>query len=583
MIQIIFHRWSIQFLTFLFIFCVTFGLGTKINIGKYLGVQVDLGSMAFAGDDLLDILGSKDTQSIVKDTNVLAREVKQELKNVTAEQNIFLGFLASEKWEKAFYQWFSAFKGTQYANSPNGKALFSFLLIKNGLPTMAVNELFTIQKLTDISTEMKRLLTQELPENHPVWSMGGIKWNDSWTTVFGEGIKIKVLSYQAYNPKILDESMSLLKNSKAETHERYWLEWQVALGLALQGDVAKSAKVLAHLLKENQNVISKDLISLTAARLLYQQGYLSAAVRYYTQVSKSSDYWFVAQEEMAWAYLRKGEPQNTIAVMKSLMIPEFGPHVGAEALVLNALAQLKVCNYPEVAKTIKEFRIRFKERAKKLIEITQKGKTPAVAVLLSHLEKDLRKTHLLDLKTAANEVPRYVTRDEALMSAVANYKLLKAESHKAESLYSNSLTEGTAKVGFQGDIELFKKEVQKKYQESYNLALNIIKKRAQEEVEEIRNQLLKMHIIEAELIEQVSAAERVMSASSGKSEGIDKSKGKFLDKNGSLKSSSEKKSSSEFAKGEYDLSFPYKGELWFDEISNYKVDVTKACRAKKAM
>jgi hypothetical protein len=35
------------------------------------------------------------------------------------------------------------------------------------------------------------------------------------------------------------------------------------------------------------------------------------------------------------------------------------------------------------------------------------------------------------------------------------------------------------------------------------------------------------------------------------------------------------------AKGQETLKFAADDELWFDEISNYKVDVKKACHAKR--
>ena len=166
------------------------------------------------------------------------------------------------------------------------------------------------------------------------------------------------------------------------------------------------------MLKGEQNLVQVDLANLTAARLLYQRGFLEAAIKYYEKVNKTSEYWWTAQEELAWSYIRKGQPQNTLAVTRTLMVSEFAPQVGPETVMLRALAQLKVCDYPGVVKSIDEYRKRYRGRALRLLKVANQSDHASTLALLKRLEGG--KVKLLGLFKAAHDLPRYVSRDEVL-------------------------------------------------------------------------------------------------------------------------------------------------------------------------
>ena len=513
-------------------------------------------------DDLLDILEAKEERVVVKKVHPLTDSLRRSVGPVTPEINIFLSFLDQNKWDKALYQWYSAFTDTSFEDSSTGRALFAYLLIKNNLLVNGVEHLFFAPQPRAIDKELTKQIRSLLPVDSSVWSQAHIRWQTAWTDLFGTDIEIKVLSYQIYDPGNQELIFRLLKKTKSNTRARAWIEWQMAVSLALNGDVAKSAKVLAHLLRDEQGVVSKDLLTLTAARLLFEQGYLDASIKYYDKIPKNSEYWFVAQEEKAWTYIRKGEPQNTMAISKTLMLPEFAPQVGPEVVFLKSLAELKVCDYPQVVKSIREYKDRFKLRSQNLLEIEEKGLTPATRFLISNLKEG--KVKLLKLGGHASKLPRYVSRDEVLLSLVQRQKALAKEAKIAGEIYARSLPGGTAQVGFQAGLEEFKISTEKRSEMALNASISLIKKRAKEELQEIEKILRKMHIVEAELIQQVSIADRVVSATnkSAREEDI---------KNGTIK-----------VAGRYDLKFPFVGETWFDELSNYNVDIKKGCQARKA-
>ena len=83
---------------------------------------------------------------------------------------------------------------------------------------------------------------------------------------------------------------------------------------------------------------------------------------------------------------------------------------------------------------------------------------------------------------------------------------------------------------------------------------------AKDELKSLNQIVQKMHIVEAEIVQQLSMVDRVLQAKTGKAEV----------KLGSTGNSSK-----------YALNFPYEGEAWLDEIDNFRVDIKKACVANQ--
>ncbi|MCB9027406.1 MAG: hypothetical protein H6625_13890 [Bdellovibrionaceae bacterium] len=517
-------------------------------------------SLGMANDDLFSILESSPTEQFAEEYSELEQILRKEIGKVTAEQNIFFSFLRKNEFEKALFQWSAAFANSEYVNTASGQALYSYIIWKNGMAITAMEKLFSIPDLDKIPKMLKQIFRLEAPSEHKVWKTANIQWQPIWRDVFDVNTEVVVLSRQEFDLEKKEEIYETLKKTKLKTSARYWLEWQMALSLSLKGEVVSAAKVLAHLLKEDQNIVSKELITMTAARFLYESGYLDAAIDYYNKIPKSSEYWFEAQEELAWTYMRKGQAQDTLAVAKTQIIEEFAAHTGPEMIFLKALAHLKLCDYKEAAETLFTFKKRFYNRSKTLLKVKEQGLTPATEKIVAELKKG--KVSLLSLGPAAMEVPRYLTRDEFLIDLVQTYKELEVEAKMAGQLYARSLTGGTSEVGFQAFLEKFKQNVEKRLQTAKSATYNLVKLRAGEELSEINEILQKMHIVEAELIQQTLMTDRVLASTKNV---------KSLDKKGTTKTV-----------GKYDLVFPFEGEQWFDELSNFKIDISKACGTKKA-
>ncbi|MCB0357556.1 MAG: hypothetical protein KDD40_11140, partial [Bdellovibrionales bacterium] len=223
-------------------------------------------TISFADDDLLSILENSPVESLMEEHSELEQVLKNEIGTVTAEQNIFFTFLRKNEFEKALFQWPAAFEDSKFAETPSGQALYAYLILKNSMPIIALEKLFQIKDVNKIPRLLKQIWHLEVPSEHRVWRSAHLQWRPEWREVFDLNSEVLVQSRQKFDLAQKTEIFDLLKKSKLKSNVRYWVEWQMALSLAMNNEVGKSAKVLAHLLNENQQVISKELITITAAR-----------------------------------------------------------------------------------------------------------------------------------------------------------------------------------------------------------------------------------------------------------------------------------------------------------------------------
>lgn len=525
---------------------------------KFLGVALlcaQFSATAAYADDILNLLGGEQAEVKIGQDRSLTEQLRKAVGSLTAEQNILFNFIDNKEFKKAFYQWGVAFDGKSFERTPTGQALKAYLFYKVGLEINGLEMLMQIKNPEGIHSEMVAFWKEAAPVDSKAWKLADFDWNPKWTNIFGRDAEVQVRSRKVFDAANYAQIEELLRKSKEGTEERAWLEWQLALYFALNDDPGKGAKVLSLLMKEKQNFIDHDLMNITAARMLYEKGFLDAAIKYYKEVPKKSDYWTEAQEEMAWSYIRKGEPQNTMAVTKSLVHPAFKSLIGPETVFLRALSQLKVCDYQGAAQSLEDYKSFFRPKVAHLQKLQTDDVEP-IDFFYKNIQQKGRMP-LKSLKTYAAKLPRYVTRDEVLYRLSQRATGLEAEAQIALDLYTQSLQGGTAKVGFQADIDAIKVATNDKSRTAKNAFYSRVKKLAEEEITEISQILQKMHIVEAELLQQVSVSTDIAATDAKE---IDVKKG------------------STGAEGRDVLQFPASSEVWFDEISHFKIDVKKGCQ-----
>jgi len=533
----------------------------KMKSLAIIGLSLALAHTALA-QDLESILdeGSKAPKAVkplaqnVKSTP-LAQAMKKAMGKASSEQSIFLRYLENSEWEKATLQFPNAFEGTAFQKSPTGRALFGFVQFQAGLPVTGVQTLFMANNPKEINITLRDEWKNIAPADHFAWTLAQIEWQNSWEVVFGESLELRVKTAEALaSTKNVEQLQKLSAQATANSKEKALIDWQLVIAYSLNDQADKAAKLLANLMKSSYPPVSKDLMQITAARLLFQNGYFDAALKYYEKVPKDSDYWTESQEEMGWAYIRKGEPNNALAISQGLVTNGLNYQVSPEAFFVRSLSQLKVCDYTGVTDTLGKFPKRFKERTKTLDKITQDPATEDVNKGIALLKT--KKVEVQDLGKTAQNLPRRFAHDERLYQFAQAQKHLENEAQVAEKLYAKSL----ALTGLQGSFEKLKATTLQRANMAKTASYGRVKELAKEEVTETQEILRKLHIVEAELISQVSIADKIAKNAKG---------------------NEEKKGVTGYKGMAETVRFPNDDEVWFDEISNYRVDVKKACTVKR--
>lgn len=483
-------------------------------------------SSAYAEEeDIVGLLGTGEEQAGPNLSD--QAEIRAVYHNPNSEERILLEFYTQKKWDKALFQ-MSTLRKRDKNPSETQKALWSLLLAKNKLYVEAIENLFTIKDPANINALLTQYLKREMPSSLPAWRVADVKWDKKWDALLGDEYQKAVYEKDylfANNEAGLKKLLEEVKNNPTLTS---MFEWQLALRLAIRDDVGGAAQLMSKIKGQKGRYISEDLLNMDTARVLYQKSYLEPAIAYYKKVSKSSPYWADAQEEMGWSYVRKSEPQNALATSMSLMVPALSPIVRPSSYVLHSMTQLKVCDYKGVSETLEKFRKQERPRAE----------------MLMNKQYDV------------NNAPRGAKQDGILIGARTAEAALNQESAAAKDLFQKSLSQSTDQVGFQGQWQELQTKTAQRAHKSQQAVAARLKVLADRELSEIQDALKKLHIIEAEWLQQISAQGPMVKVA---------------------QNLTEKKKGTTGSKSRDKVWFPMDGELWFDEISNYKVDLEKGC------
>ncbi len=522
---------------------------------------------ANADDDVLSILGGdsgkpKTEKEMKQQVGAETSPFKALFPKTTAEQNILFGLMQNGEFEKALLQYFEAFGKSSDHKTANGQGLLVYLFLKNGMTVFGVETLFAQVDPKKLSKVLAEPLREMLHDNHTVWKLARIQWAPGWTPIFSPSVEVQVKSNKVFSAKDVEELKNIIKSSAPGTRDRAAIQWQLVLSLAMAGDSVTAAKLLNSLMTTPENPVGMDLMNMTAARMLFENGYMDAAAKYYKKIPTKSEFWLDAQEEMGWSYLLKGEPQNTLAVTESLLMPELQSIVGAETVFLRSLGQLKVCDYPGVLKTLATFRERFKPKTGEMLKLAQDANTPTVKEFIAKTKKQRLK--ITELGKMAASLPRLVSRDESLHKAILLEREFERESDIAMGIYKRSFTVNPelATQASGENLTRFKQSIDAQLSDARSAAYARFKALANEEISDIHRLLQKMHIVEAEVLQQAITAQKVVQAA--------------------LDSKAIEKKGTTIADARDQITFPAEnGQVWFDEIGKYKVDVIKGCQAVK--
>ena len=213
------------------------------------------------------------------------------------------------------------------------------------------------------------------------------------------------------------------------------------------------------------------------------------------------------------------------------------------------------------AQTIKKFKNRFKSKAENLLKVKKSPESPALEKLFEILSSKVRKHSSLAM--FSNHLPRFITHDQQLYFLVQRQNQLEKELKIAENLESQ-LKKMLPKNSSKAIKKNIKKRVKAIYQTNRQKALDRVKELVDQEILEISQTVKKMQILEVELTQQISLL--LGKIENNKKESVHSS------------SSSQKQTlkGTTGSKDKYAMTFVYQNEKWYDELSNYKVDIS-AC------
>ncbi|MCB0368014.1 MAG: hypothetical protein KDD45_00900 [Bdellovibrionales bacterium] len=165
---------------------------------------------------------------------------------------------------------------------------------------------------------------------------------------------------------------------------------------------------------ENNKV--SDKLVLDQARHYYDKGQLDNAIKFYSKISASSDFWLESIEERAWAYTRQGNYEKALADLHSITSSVWEPQVGPETYMLSTFVSLKICAYKDVIKKIKTFKKVMLPRIDNLESLKSQAMNEELWQKL--LELKTKKVTLMGLGKDADKLPRYFYRDKKLLQFI---------------------------------------------------------------------------------------------------------------------------------------------------------------------
>lgn len=165
-----------------------------------------------------------------------------------------------------------------------------------------------------------------------------------------------------------------------------------AIDMALKGREKAALKTLDSISMKDLSADERDRVWMTMGRVNYQARNFPQALEAYDKITAKSSSWFEALEERAWTYMQMGRPDDALAQLKTVLSPLFKDRPVSEPYFLTALAQLRICDYSALFKTIHEFKDRFRDRVK----TWEMSSDPVAKARLKETSETIQKINLVE-------------------------------------------------------------------------------------------------------------------------------------------------------------------------------------------
>lgn len=307
----------------------------------------------------------------------------------------------------------------------------------------------------------------------------------------------------------------------------------VSLALVRKGDLPAAARVFKLHVEPALNRIGdpKALAKhyLAIARLLYQAGSLEGAEMYYEKIPSGTDEFLTAREELDWVWLRKGDTSRLRGELKTLSLGLFDERFAPEVYLVRAISNLKLCYYDQSEKDFQAFLKSGKRWGGVITAALSKDNSPAPAD-----EDFYSKLADLAVKKRTEEIPRLDSLAQRSISAAL--PAVGPQKHWTD-----------ARDRVKSDLEIARKRQATEYRRQWT-----------NQKAALSEAIRKMKFVKVELLSQLRAAQAT------------------LPQNEDVISTAAAAPTRQ-AIAEADMSFPFDGVVWTDELFRLRGVVQAKC------
>jgi hypothetical protein len=276
---------------------------------------------------------------------------------------------------------------------------------------------------------------------------------------------------------------------------------------------------------------------------------LSAAVKYWNQVDKTSEYWLDSLFEESWAYFMAGLYPQALGNIHTLGAPYFPNSFYPESEVLKAIIYFTNCNYDAATTVVARFNLRYTPIRDELEKILKNYK--------GENREDAFFKFLLDVREGKGDIPPSVRpiieialSDRQLLRNIDYVKLLEEEDKRFKKSPSDFQNSG---LGLEVSDAL-KLARDLAVRQAGELALGRYQRYVDELNEHLRNG--------EKILIDITAAQRNLLDEKLQTNQVSKAEAKIF---GVVKPDEEH------------VIWPFNGEYWRDELGYYRQVVESAC------
>ncbi|MCS6838944.1 MAG: hypothetical protein NZ480_08865 [Bdellovibrionaceae bacterium] len=439
----------------------------------------------------------------------------QELKQLNIEQYVVLENVLQKKYADALTVFQQAFR--EFNQIPTIRLFEAFLLYKSGLRLSGVEKLLQEKELDRAhfyTLNIWRSLLQELTDVD--WKAIEVTPHSEISRYFGGEIELRVLANQNLSEQRSEQLLPLTLKTVDGTYEQALVYWSLVLSYLRENKTEEAARVLVKLLANEKTLkaFDRDLVFLTAGRMLYQAKLHPVDVEYYAKVGKKSDLWPIAREEMAWSLLRHQKPHEAFAVADEIARPIFHGWVNPEVYLIYGLSALELCQYSAVQRSIVIFRDYIKKRKSQLdtllgseIKEESKGTLPeALSSLLKALQGE--EQFFVTLKQVGsyiNQLPWLFHRNRSVRDKAMALKAVHRELAGINQIGSDSVNRDV--------VQSLKKRWEERRAQIEHSLLKLYRLKLKEERSNLDLLVKKMALLEVELLNHLVGNKKLGSLS----------------------------------------------------------------------